>query len=213
MKLQEATRIHTPPLKEDTADGRPRGYFFNVSIPIDADNTGSSASSKETIFTTTTMHRSLPPTPLRHPHERIEEEQSNYRNGPRRGDFSLPPTPGLSGLPPTSGLSSLPATPGTPSLPTTPGTPDKRRREWWDAPTTSTEARRAERAERLANGRSRGDGEGGRLRRKGQFRFEIPEHLPTSPMCPANPKHKSQGKGVCVVRFFPVCKPFNLSLR
>ncbi|KAK3400175.1 hypothetical protein B0T20DRAFT_478021 [Sordaria brevicollis] len=26
----EAIRIHTPPLKEDTADGRPRGYFFNV---------------------------------------------------------------------------------------------------------------------------------------------------------------------------------------
>jgi hypothetical protein len=26
---------------------------------------------------------------------------------------------------------------------------------------------------------------------------DIPEHLPTSPLCPGNPKHKSGGKGIC----------------
>lgn len=31
-----------------------------------------------------------------------------------------------------------------------------------------------------------------------EFEFDIPEHLPNSPICPANPKHKSGGVGVCV---------------
>lgn len=32
------------------------------------------------------------------------------------------------------------------------------------------------------------------------FSFDIPEHLPSSPLCPANSKHKSKGRGICVVR-------------
>ena len=39
----------------------------------------------------------------------------------------------------------------------------------------------------------------GPYRRAALFEFELPEHLPTSPMCPAHPKNKSKGKGVCVV--------------
>ncbi|KAI1103134.1 hypothetical protein F4804DRAFT_333633 [Jackrogersella minutella] len=30
------------------------------------------------------------------------------------------------------------------------------------------------------------------------FEFDLPEHLPNSPMCPANKRHKSGGTGVCV---------------
>lgn len=30
------------------------------------------------------------------------------------------------------------------------------------------------------------------------FDFNVPEHLPNSPLCPKNPKHRSGGKGVCV---------------
>ncbi|KAI1409594.1 hypothetical protein F5Y13DRAFT_203266 [Hypoxylon sp. FL1857] len=30
------------------------------------------------------------------------------------------------------------------------------------------------------------------------FEFDMPEHLPNSPMCPANKRHKSGGTGVCV---------------
>ncbi|KAF4450895.1 hypothetical protein F53441_6034 [Fusarium austroafricanum] len=30
------------------------------------------------------------------------------------------------------------------------------------------------------------------------FEFQLPEHLPSSPMCPANKKHVSGGTGVCV---------------
>ncbi|KAI1113479.1 hypothetical protein F5Y14DRAFT_211181 [Nemania sp. NC0429] len=35
-------------------------------------------------------------------------------------------------------------------------------------------------------------------RRAFAFRFDLPEHLPSSPMCPANKRHKSGGTGVCV---------------
>ncbi|OCK81894.1 hypothetical protein K432DRAFT_3948 [Lepidopterella palustris CBS 459.81] len=30
------------------------------------------------------------------------------------------------------------------------------------------------------------------------FEWDLPEHLPGSPLCPLNPKHKSGGKGICV---------------
>ena len=30
------------------------------------------------------------------------------------------------------------------------------------------------------------------------FELNVPEHLPSSPLCPKHPKHKSGGKGVCV---------------
>jgi hypothetical protein len=28
--------------------------------------------------------------------------------------------------------------------------------------------------------------------------YDVPEHLPSSPLCPRNPKHRSQGKGACM---------------
>lgn len=31
-----------------------------------------------------------------------------------------------------------------------------------------------------------------------EFELNLPEHLPNSPLCPRNPKHKSGGRGVCV---------------
>ncbi|KAI4232993.1 MAG: hypothetical protein LQ349_004670 [Xanthoria aureola] len=33
---------------------------------------------------------------------------------------------------------------------------------------------------------------------RGVFELHVPEHLPSSPLCPRHPKHKSGGKGVCV---------------
>ncbi|KAF2141427.1 uncharacterized protein K452DRAFT_288123 [Aplosporella prunicola CBS 121167] len=30
------------------------------------------------------------------------------------------------------------------------------------------------------------------------FEWDVPEHLPGSPLCPLSPKHKSGGKGICV---------------
>lgn len=31
-----------------------------------------------------------------------------------------------------------------------------------------------------------------------QFELNLPEHLPSSPLCPKNSKHKSGGTGICV---------------
>jgi len=31
-----------------------------------------------------------------------------------------------------------------------------------------------------------------------RFHWDVPEHLPGSPLCPLSPKHKSGGKGICV---------------
>ncbi|KAF2091641.1 hypothetical protein K490DRAFT_61074 [Saccharata proteae CBS 121410] len=31
-----------------------------------------------------------------------------------------------------------------------------------------------------------------------EFEWDVPEHLPGSPLCPLSPKHKSGGKGICV---------------
>jgi hypothetical protein len=30
------------------------------------------------------------------------------------------------------------------------------------------------------------------------FEWDVPEHLPSSPLCPLNPKHRGGGKGICV---------------
>lgn len=29
------------------------------------------------------------------------------------------------------------------------------------------------------------------------FELNVPDHLPNSPLCPANPKHPSKGRGIC----------------
>lgn len=56
---------------------------------------------------------------------------------------------------------------------------DGERREWWDEPKALV----------------RRDP----VKGVSFFEFDMPEHLPSSPMCPANPMHRLKGKGVCVV--------------
>ena len=56
---------------------------------------------------------------------------------------------------------------------------DAERREWWDAPKALV---RRDPVKGIPF-----------------FEFDMPEHLPSSPMCPANPMNKLRGKGVCVV--------------
>ncbi|KAK0751114.1 hypothetical protein B0T18DRAFT_63166 [Schizothecium vesticola] len=129
---QKAIRVDTPPLKEDTADGKPRGLFFDVSGPSDAGLNDSGAGGSESTSTRASK----------------KETHKNEAQG-----LSEP----------------------------------KRRREWWDpypktlAAATTTAASRRD-----------------LIRKAAAFEFDVPEHLPNSPMCPANPKHKSGGKGVCV---------------
>ncbi|KAK0627124.1 hypothetical protein B0T14DRAFT_511829 [Immersiella caudata] len=131
----EATRVNTPPLKEDVADGRPRGLFFDVSGPSTSDQPQPGSESASSFGPNAT------PTPR-----------------PRQDDKD-----------PFDQRAAA------------------RRREWWDIPSKSTAAAAASKRNQL--------------RKAVLFEFNLPEHLPTSPMCPANPKNPSGGKGVCVVSF------------
>lgn len=129
--------MNTPPLKEDTADGKPRGLFFDVSDP----QTSESASSTKLSVTEGAV--------TRHHKERVTKDKEG----------------------------------------------GKKRREWWDPPlkpTTSSSLTPATATKRRQS-----------TRKAELFEFNVPEHLPTSPMCPAHPKHKSKGKGMCVVSFQP----------
>ena len=103
--------MFTPPLKEEAADGRLRGFFFDVSYPVKTHELSSVSS--------------------------YQMKTSGYRQQTRQSESP---------------------------------------KEWWEAPVTvhpwGTES---------------------------GFEFDIPEHMPSSPMCPANVKHKSKGKGICVV--------------
>lgn len=114
---QEAVRVSTPPLDEDTADGKARGFFTSTTPPELSNTDGTTISARS--------HR-----PAR--------RQNVHRSS-------------------MSGHS----------------------REWW------------EHSPRFYSRREN-------IKRNGSFYFSIPEHLPTSPLCPANTKHKSGGTGLCV---------------
>ncbi|KAI1265578.1 hypothetical protein F5Y18DRAFT_435540 [Xylariaceae sp. FL1019] len=63
------------------------------------------------------------------------------------------------------------------------GRSNTQRKQWWDVPVpipAEFEDKRVRHAEQRG------------------FEFDIAEHLPTSPMCPANKRHVSGGTGVCV---------------
>ncbi|KAJ2966641.1 hypothetical protein NQ176_g10052 [Zarea fungicola] len=115
----EAVRVSTPPMDEDTADGRPRGFFSSLT----------------------------PPEP------EITSSQS-----------CMPPTMVSYGSPKYNAHRMSIAVPS---------------REWWE--------QKPQKPPRHADARP-----------MARFEFDIPEHLPTSPMCPANVRHKSGGTGLCV---------------
>ncbi|CEJ87901.1 hypothetical protein VHEMI04546 [[Torrubiella] hemipterigena] len=113
----EAIRINTPPLDEDTADGRPRGFFTSTTPPGDGS-------------------RSQPSTPTaRCPMPRYNIHRSSVVG---------------------------------------------QSREWWE---------QMPHLQRRHNSIIQGSP---------RFEFDIPEHLASSPLCPANAKHKNGGVGLCV---------------
>ncbi|KAL7913196.1 hypothetical protein GGI35DRAFT_476997 [Trichoderma velutinum] len=117
----EATRVSTPPLDEDTADGKPRAFFTSLTPPMQGGETSSKTAS---------------------PSNRSMKRYSVHG----------------------SSMSSQP-------------------REWWE-----------QTPQRIC----RRDLPGTIGTLAGKFKFDVPEHLPSSPMCPANKRHKSGGTGVCV---------------
>ncbi|OMP87201.1 hypothetical protein BK809_0007287 [Diplodia seriata] len=53
-----------------------------------------------------------------------------------------------------------------------------------------------ERLDRILAESSRSESDVDRL--NSTFAWDVPEHLPDSPLCPLHPKHRSGGKGICV---------------
>lgn len=112
-------RVSTPPMDEDTADGKPRAFFSSMTPPASTLDSGSSSTPRSHRTRTKANHR--------------------YQR---------------------SSVSSLP-------------------REWWE-PMPAPRTRRSQ------------------PRTPQDFEFHMAEHLPTSPLCPANIRHKSGGTGMCV---------------
>ncbi|KAJ3491875.1 hypothetical protein NLG97_g5512 [Lecanicillium saksenae] len=115
----EAVRVSTPPMDEDTADGRPRGFFSSLTPP--EPETASSGSYM---------------TP-------INFSYANPKYNAHRMSIAVPS------------------------------------REWWE-------------------GKPQRPARQGDTNCIAKFEFDVPEHLPNSPMCPANVRHKSGGRGLCV---------------
>jgi hypothetical protein len=63
---------------------------------------------------------------------------------------------------------------------------------WFDSKKEEDEKKRQRVKEKKKNMKSR----------PGIFALTVPEHLPNSPLCPANPRHVSGGTGVCVVSVY-----------
>lgn len=114
--------MSTPPMDEDTADGKPRAFFTSLTPPMPDGEANTKTA------------------PL------------SVRSTKRYGAHS------------NSSMASQP-------------------REWWDQI-----PQRGGRRDLLDASSSSA----------GRFEFDVPEHLPRSPMCPANKRHKSGGAGVCV---------------
>jgi hypothetical protein len=75
----------------------------------------------------------------------------------------------------------VPVSPGLGGLPRA-KTQRMAQREWWEVPLAVTRWEDLSPATRPLR----------------SFEFDLPEHLPSSPMCPANKKHRGGGIGVCV---------------
>jgi parafibromin len=99
------------------------------------------------------------------------------------------PKPDVEKSAPTSASQSLPTSAGSYSVSKhKSGGHAQGIRDWWEANT------------KLSNvgGKSTAAEKRALKSTKSQFELNMVEHLPNSPLCPKNPKHKSGGTGICV---------------
>ncbi|RYO77173.1 hypothetical protein DL766_000826 [Monosporascus sp. MC13-8B] len=172
----EARRVKTPPLRNGTVGG-PRAFFFDISTPNGGANSaktqqgshGSSSGERQQ-----KQRRETPPAP-RTPTSQHAPQASgspDHHPAPRRATRLSQHASG------GKLRCTCTATTRATQMRTQKETPNGNgKKEWWEVrvPVPSYED--------VA---------------PSAFRFDLPEHLPSSPMCPANKKHKSGGTGVCV---------------
>ncbi|KAK4165877.1 hypothetical protein QBC43DRAFT_298934 [Cladorrhinum sp. PSN259] len=194
----EATRVHTPPYKEDTADGRPRSLFFDLNSPNTSNGStnphnsgGDSDSTSSTIRTRSNASSRVSRynrDSSRSPVNPIKRNKSPVHPRTKRNEPLQKPSPVSSLRLGRGGPKHSNASQGSIS------------REWREQHQHQQQQRTSGNGTPV-NGKS-GGRERGKTTSTGKaalFEFDVPEHLPTSPMCPANPKNvNSGGKGVCV---------------
>ncbi|RYP72068.1 hypothetical protein DL770_008025 [Monosporascus sp. CRB-9-2] len=172
----EARRLKTPPLREGTAGG-PMSFFFNISAPGGGANNAKSQQDSHRSSSSERQQkqqREAPPatratTPQHAPQASGSPDQ--YRALRRATPLS---EHALGGILRRAGA----ATTQTTQMRTQKEAPNgSGKTEWWEVPVPVPSY------EDMA---------------PSAFQFDLPEHLPSSPMCPANKKHKSGGTGVCV---------------
>ncbi|KAK0672289.1 hypothetical protein QBC41DRAFT_353558 [Cercophora samala] len=201
----EATRVHTPPYKDHTADGRPRGLFFDVARPSSRHSQTASETSSTREKVSARTSRSSPSNSRSR--DRRSQQRSSASGSSGRGlvgsvsPYRVPSPCKTKGSSSPCRSKSGPATCRTTDSNSPIRTREKSRsplgtnpkqrvKEWWDAPlrtpdTPPSTPTPRPRVKRAPTGTA------------AMFKFDVPEHLPNSPMCPANPKHpKSLGKGV-----------------
>ncbi|KAI1490562.1 hypothetical protein F5X96DRAFT_694542 [Biscogniauxia mediterranea] len=204
---QEATRVKTPPLRQGVADQRPRSFFFDISSPpppppLDQDRLPAQTATTSDGGGNESSH-SHTPSRHQHTHQHDEEakKQQQQQKQPRTTTDTRKArtTKSSSSAASASVSSSVPADtikPKSRKRTTKPKTKTKKKtttescKEWWEVPapvppshplyahlSPSSYAAMAAAA---------------------TFEFDVPEHLPSSPMCPTNKRHRSGGTGVCV---------------
>ncbi|KAM7202904.1 hypothetical protein V8F33_002562 [Rhypophila sp. PSN 637] len=202
----EAVRIHTPPLKEDTVNNKPRGLFFDLNSQADTNRGAQSPVSTNHPVTpgrsrTATAspvsarlrsHTDTPPTSRKKfvfssqdVEDTVESDSEAAEGGKRRGRSSKQKQ--------STGRQQ------EKSLPPTQSPGDRRRRARSGATYSPFDHHRhGESLPTQRSSRNRPFTFRDPFPKAALFTFDIPEHLPSSPICPAHPKNKSGGKGVCV---------------
>ncbi|KAI0478754.1 hypothetical protein GGR56DRAFT_689724 [Xylariaceae sp. FL0804] len=201
----EATRVKTPPLREGAPGGQgPRSFFFDVSSPPSApaqqqkrhakDRGSPNKEEKSWLVLGGGGGPADPQNPQHqhyHPYQQqlAAEADDNDDDGDGdgndgRGTASTAARAASAGPAAASnkgkGSSSrrqrrVQTPPGPPNREATRGTG----KEWWEVPVARPSYHQVTHAQQ-------------------PFEFDLPEHLPNSPMCPANKRHRSGGTGVCV---------------
>ena len=179
-------RVQTPPLSESTYEHRLRSFFFDIEAPGKGkdngggggDIAGRSHHAPHSAGQQQNGNRGLaPPAPSPLPPPIANSSGSTTRTS----GSSETKSGSRSGSGSTTKRQHIPTT--TAASSTSTNTDNKKQKqtqkktEWWEVPVPLPDY------EDMA---------------PSAFAFDLPEHLPSSPMCPANKRHPSGGAGVCV---------------
>ena len=172
----EARRIHTPPLPGEGPNQKRRGFFFDYNAPQSA----------QTVEPAETAREDVVPSFLDRMQSSIVDHGTHTH--PRRD----------------SSQSSHPTTIGTLYLPRNSIIKTRRKLgdndlDWYNTQLLELDKQDSRRP--VSQRRQSASGSSGAYTDRSNDGIEIdhriPDHYPTSPLCPRNPKHKSKGQGIC----------------